>query len=319
MNKRAKALKSLAPQAGFTLIELLVVIAIIAILAALLLPALTQAKQRGQSIACLANTKQLMLAWRIYADDNNDILAPNDYPFTTAYWTYGNKLWLKCWVCGTIEQPLDASPKFGPLELMDQNGTALAPYVNNVAVWRCPADQFIDPNTHDLHARSYSMNSAVGTAWYSSSTYSGGVNGPQLGSPVQGGWLPGASYNASQQAWLTYGKMTSFTRPGPSDTWVMLDENPFTINDGSFAVSAVALPGQTYLIDYPTGAHGKAGAMTFADGHSIIHKWQDDRTFTPPGLNNPNAKSGMGSTTATTQSPDDEDCFFLAPITSAPR
>ncbi len=314
MNKRAKALKSLAPQAGFTLIELLVVIAIIAILAALLLPALTQAKQRGQSIACLANTKQLMLAWRIYADDNNDLLAPNDYPFTTAYWTYGNKIWLKNWVCGTMEQSVDASSRFGSLELMDANGTALAPYIASVGVWHCPADQFIDKNAgNSLHVRSYSMNSAVGTVWYSSSSYNGGVNGPPLGAPVQGGWLPGAAYNANQQAWLCYGKMSSFTRPGPSDTWIMLDENPFSINDGSYAVSALATPGNTFLIDYPTGYHGKAGAMTFADGHSLIHKWKDDRTFTP------NITQGNGGTGKVQQTPDNEDCFFLAPLTSAPR
>ena len=97
---------------GFTLIELLVVIAIIAILASLLLPALARAKMKAHGVYCMNNTKQVAIAWTMYAMDNNDQLMKGAPDNTDA------------------------------ALLMDPAQSPLASYLRSSRVWKCPADNY---------------------------------------------------------------------------------------------------------------------------------------------------------------------------------
>jgi prepilin-type N-terminal cleavage/methylation domain-containing protein/prepilin-type processing-associated H-X9-DG protein len=269
-------------QRGFTLIELLVVIAIIAILAAMLLPVLSRAKQRAQGISCMNNSKQLALAALTYANDFSDLFLPNpdDANPTTGY----------CWVTALAEGGMPNDPAttypnnhaFDPDILKDPTQDLVAPYIGNaVGVFVCPADP-----RHGLYdgsdsskagqmvnvARSVAMNQGVGCV--DPGFEANGENPPHSGAPgmpTSGPWLTGTPRGNKHNApWATFGKTTDFHGVSPSDIFLMIDENPYSINDASLAVDA----GSPMWIDIPSSTHGNACGLSFCDGHSEIHKWR---------------------------------------------
>ena len=228
---------------GFTLIELLVVIAIIAILAAMLLPALSKAKARGQQIACVSNYKQMQLCWIMYAGDNEDKLVPNGANGSAFVRTL---VWANpdCWLQGNAYTDVDDSNiRSGPLYN----------YNKSSGIYRCPADRSTVKDQGLIQrSRSCSMNVYMNwdvkdnRAWHKLSQISN----------------PGPS-----EAFVFIDEHEK-----------SISQSGFFCNNPN----QLLLWGSTLWtwITFPATRHNNATTLTFADGHVENWRWKEPNTST---------------------------------------
>ena len=163
----------------------------------------------------------------------------------------------------------------------DITKSLLWPYgANNPNLWRCPADR--------------------------STVKANGVTYPRVRSMSMNAWFDSTDVSGFGSGFRIYKKMSDLIDPGPTMTWVILDEREDSINDAELVVGMDGFPDkptQWKLVDYPAGYHNSAAGLSFADGHSEVHKWKDARTV-------PVLKKGALLPLNVT-SPNNQDAYWL--------
>jgi type II secretory pathway pseudopilin PulG len=228
---------------GFTLVELLVIIACIGILFSLLLPALSTARSLANRTSCLNNVRQLGMGWQMYADDKGDYLVES-FPGVASPNPYA-------WVLGPMN-----NISYGALSLSSVTHGNLYGYLDNPAIYRCPADAGVEVNGQKVPtSRSYSMNAFAGSRKRHGLPWTRTIPSAALG----------------YQAY--YEKFSDI--PRPSQMWIFIEEDERTISDGFFTFDP---EGRQYLNRLPAASaqrHNFGFALSFADGRCEIWRFSE--------------------------------------------
>ena len=255
---------------GFTLIELLVVIAIIAILAAMLLPALSQAKAKAQSVKCLSNNKQLLMAWNMYSGDFGERVC-NNFTTESTVNTINDNLYAS-WVNNVMTWGIGTGIPDTSNTNVDwvRKGVLSAYTATALGIYKCPGDNNVSGSQRlfgwTARLRSYSMNGLFG------------LTGDQHVNRDAQTYAGQSWANPNYRQFL---KQTDV--PQPANTWLIIDEQPDSINSGFFNVNMNPASWGDHI---PGSYHNGACSFSFADGHAEIHKWKSSTSIYGAYFNN---------------------------------